>query len=202
MSRVRSQRNASIIEMRRSGRSYAFLARELSVSRDRVRQIVELARREEKRRGELVARYGNRPNISALPDDTPIDVLELCDGRTHGWAVRVGHLKWSEESPMRTLGDLRHATDAQLRKERNVGKRMVEELRRFCPRIDSQQELVDRASTRKVAGRALAHLGRAFAIIEELQRADIAALPSPAPALQDTRAELEKAIALVEELRR
>jgi hypothetical protein len=199
MSKTRSERNASIIELRKNGRSYAFLAREFNVSRHRVRQIVDLARREEKRRAELVATYGNRPNVSALPDDTPIEVLELCDGNIHGWAARVSHLKWSEKNPIRTLGDLRRTTDAQLRKEPNVGKKMVAELRRFCPRGETR-EMVDKVSMRTTAESALGHLKRAFGAIEELERTDIG-VPRTAWLLQDTRAEMEKAIALLEGMR-
>jgi hypothetical protein len=104
MGKAQGERNASIIELRKSGRSYAFLAREFNVSRDRVRQIVEVARREEKRRDELVGKCGARPNVSVLPHETSIEVLELCDGDIHGWAARISHLKRS-----RTNGSARSA---------------------------------------------------------------------------------------------
>jgi hypothetical protein len=63
-----------------------------------------------------------------MPDTTAIEVLALCNGRIHGWAGRIGRIE-----PIRTLGDLRRTTDAQLLKEPNVGKQMLAELRRFCP---------------------------------------------------------------------
>jgi hypothetical protein len=98
-----------------------------------VKQVLAQFRREERRRAELVERYGRRPDIAALPDDTPIDVLELCDGRIHGWAARLSHLKYSPENPMGTLGDLRRVSDGALLKEPNIGRKMLAELRRFCP---------------------------------------------------------------------
>jgi hypothetical protein len=198
MGKVQGERNASIIELRKSGRSYAFLAREFNVSRDRIRQIVDLARREEKRRGELVGKYGARPNVSVLQDETPIEVLELCDGDIHGWAARISHLKWSRTNPICTLGDLRRASDAQLRKELNVGTRMVAELRRFCPRDEVRQEAAGSASALTAAAGALGHLKRALGAIEALQQADIATLPRTASLLKDARAEIEKAVPLLE----
>jgi hypothetical protein len=51
--------------------------------------------------------------------------------------VRIGHLESplypSDMPAIQTLGDLRSTTDAQLLKEPNVGKKMITELRRFCP---------------------------------------------------------------------
>jgi hypothetical protein len=81
-----------------------------------------------------VGKYGSHPNITVLPDETPIEVLCLCEGRIHGWSVRVWHLEYTPTNePIRTLGDLRRATAAQLLKEPNVGRKMLAELRRFCP---------------------------------------------------------------------
>lgn len=52
-----------------------------------------------------------------------------------------------------------------------------------------------------MAGRALVHLRRAFGAIEEVQRTNTA-VPRTAWLLQDARAELEKGIAFLEEMRR
>jgi hypothetical protein len=180
--------------------TYAAIGRELGISRERVKQVLDRIRRAERRRGELVEKYAPCPDIAALPDDTPIDVLELCDGGMHGWAARISHLKHSHENPIRTLGDLRRTTDAQLRKEPNVGKKMVAELRRFCPREETR-ELVDSASVRTTMERAIGHLRRAFGAIEELQGVDLG-VARTASWLQDARAEMERAIALLEGMRR
>jgi hypothetical protein len=185
--------------------THAAIAGELGVSRERVKQILDRVRREERRRGELVGRYGAPPDIAALPDDTPIDVLELCDGDIHGWAARISHLKHSQQNPIGTLGDLRRTSDRLLLKEPNLGKKMLSELRRFCPSHGANEEARYVASTRETAGRALGSLRRALGAIEEVQRcetaADAAAAPRTRWLLADARAELGKVIALVERLR-
>jgi hypothetical protein len=130
-----SERNATIIRLYRSGTRPVDLARQFSISRGRVRQIVKRAAWEEKWRVGLAGKYGSHPKIAALPDDTSIEVLCLCAGDIHGWAVRVSHLEHTYNiAPIKTLGDLRTTTDAQLLNEPNVGKKTVAELRRFCPR--------------------------------------------------------------------
>jgi ERCC4-type nuclease len=55
-----------------------------------------------------------------------------------GWAARLSSLANAREFPIRTLGDLRNMTDAELRRTRNVGKKMAAELRRFCPTRDRE----------------------------------------------------------------
>jgi hypothetical protein len=130
-----SARNASIIRLYRDGARQADLALQFNISRDRVRQIIEQAKRSETRRAELERKYGSKPKITALPDATPIEVLWICDGRIQGWAARLEHLEYTQTiEPIRTLGDLRRVTDAELLREPNIGIKMVAELRRFCPR--------------------------------------------------------------------
>jgi hypothetical protein len=119
-----SERNATIIRLYRNGTRQADLARQFKISRDRVRQIIEQAKRSEIRRMELEAKYGSKPKIAALPDATPIEVLWLCDGRIHGWTARVVHLEYTQAiDPIRTLGDLRGATDTELLREPKIGKK-------------------------------------------------------------------------------
>jgi hypothetical protein len=130
-----NDRNATIIRLYRSGTRPVDIARQFDISRDRVHQIIEQAKRFDARRAELEARYGSHPNVAALQDATPIEVLCLCEGRIHGWRARVGRLECTQTiEPIRTLGDLRRATDAQLLREPHVGKKMLGELRRLCPR--------------------------------------------------------------------
>lgn len=133
MSKAEDARNASIIQLRRSGAACSVLAHQFGLTRKRVRQIVQRAERAEKRRAELLAAYGPRPDISALPNETPIGVLELCDKNVYGWTARITQLTLSQEYPIQTLGDLRRATDAQLLKQPNIGRTMLRALRRFCP---------------------------------------------------------------------
>jgi hypothetical protein len=88
-----SERDSTIIRLYQSGTRPVDLAREFNISRDRVRQIVEQAKRSDARRTALEAKYGSHPKIAALPDETPIEVLCLCDGAIQGWRVRIGHLE-------------------------------------------------------------------------------------------------------------
>jgi hypothetical protein len=192
------------MRLHKSGATYAGIGRELGISRERVKQVLDRLRRAERRREELVGRYGPRPDISALPDETPIDVLELCDGHIHGWGARISHLKHSNQNPIGTLGDLRHSGDRLLRKEPNVGKKMLSELRRFCPAEGAEEEARYAESTREAAGQALGSMRRVSSSIEELQRTKIgagAAGPRIRWLLEDARSELWKAIDLVERIR-
>jgi hypothetical protein len=131
-------------------------------------------------------------------------VLELCDGHIHGWGARISHLKHSNQNPIGTLGDLRHSGDRLLRKEPNVGKKMLSELRRFCPAEGAEEEARYAESTREAAGQALGSMRRVSSSIEELQRTKIgagAAGPRIRWLLEDARSELWKAIDLVERIR-
>jgi len=54
-----------------------------------------------------------------------------------GWGLRVMRFEFPDIiEPIRTLGDLRRVTDAELLKERNIGIKILAELRRFCPHRD------------------------------------------------------------------
>ena len=133
MSKAPNERTRSIMRMRQAGKRQADIARQLGMSPEHVREIVKREERRERRRLELVERYGANPDIARLDDSTSIEVLELCDGDVHGWTARVSHLAYVEEYPLKTLGDLRRISDAQLLKLAGVGRRMVAELRRHCP---------------------------------------------------------------------
>ena len=203
MGKPQRAREVAVVQLHRSGMTHTAIAKELGVSRERVKQIVDRVRREERRRTELVERYGARPDIAALSDDTAIDVLELCDGEIHGWAARISHLRYSEQNPIGTLGHLRRTSDRLLLKEPNVGKKMLSELRRFCPSQEAEEEARYVASTRAAAGQALGLMRRVLGDIEALQRVEVAAAAGRRTRglLEDARAELGKAIALVERIR-
>jgi hypothetical protein len=108
------------------------IGRSSLVSLDRVRQIIDQAKRPDIQRAELESKYGTHPHIIALPDETSIEVLCLCDD-IRGWTARVWKLGRLISNRYGTLGDLRRTTDAQLLREPNVGKKMLAELRRLCP---------------------------------------------------------------------
>jgi hypothetical protein len=93
-----------------------------------VRDIIKRDERRKQHLAELEAKYGKRPKVATLPDDTPLEVLALCDGKIQGWATRLWHLANDTflHAPIATLGELRRASDAQLLKGGNVGKKLVE----------------------------------------------------------------------------
>lgn len=128
-----SERNVEILRLYDSGQGPTAIARQFGMKRDRVRQIIGLAKHRDKWRAKLVERFGEEPDISALPDDTPIEALALCRGNIYGWESRLRSLTCVPPTPIKTLGHLRRATDAQLRKDSFVGKGFLRELRRFCP---------------------------------------------------------------------
>jgi hypothetical protein len=171
--RPQPERNLEIIRRHKSGEGPTAIARQLGMKRDRVRQIIGLAKHREKHRAELVERYGESPDIAALPDETPIDVLALCPGDLHGWEVKVRNLAWLPPTPVRTLGALRKATDAKLRRDSFVGKKFLAELRRFCPGSDPAAMLKGRRD-------AAADARAAFRMIREVveQHAPPGSVPS------------------------
>jgi hypothetical protein len=150
-----SERNAEIIRRSKVGEGPAAIARQMGMKRDRVRQIITLAKHREKYRAELVERYGENPEIAVLPDDTPIEVLTLCRGNIRGWETRVRHLAFMPPTTVKTLGDLRQASDTQLRKGSFVGNGLLRELRRFCPANDATVTLKSYRDTRADARAAL-----------------------------------------------
>jgi hypothetical protein len=137
MKNSQSERNATIIQQNRSGKPHRQIANDFKISPDRVRQIITTAEQQEKRRAELENKYGHQPNIAALPDSTPIEVLLLCDAHIQGWAARLAYLEHapypSAPTDIKTLGDLRSTPDVELLREPKIGRKMLTELRRFCP---------------------------------------------------------------------
>jgi DNA-directed RNA polymerase alpha subunit len=97
-----------------------------------VTQIVAANDALDRLRAVLEKKYGVRPNIRQLADQTPIEVLILCDADMHGWAVRVKSLRRAT-TPIKTIGNVRRMTDEELLRIPGVGKRMLAELRSFCP---------------------------------------------------------------------
>lgn len=150
-----SERNADIIRRAKAGEGPTAIARQLGMKRDRVRQIITLAKHREEYQVELVERYGEKPDIASLSDDTPIEVLTLCPGNIQAWETRVKNLAFVPPTPVKTLGELRKASDTQLRKESCVGKGLLRELRRFCPANDATVMLRGYRDTRADARAAL-----------------------------------------------
>jgi hypothetical protein len=132
MSPDQRERNSSILQLFKSGKSQADIGRQFGITPGRVRQIIVMADRMEQRRAELVKKYGTQPIVHTLPDSTPFDVLVLCNANIHGWSVRVANLAHTSLK-IKTLGDLRRTADEQLLREPSIGEKMVTQLRLFCP---------------------------------------------------------------------
>src|SRR4030095_5051618 len=129
----KGERNASIIRLLRGGGRATDIANQFNVSPGRVTQIVAANPKLDRLRAVLQKKYGARPNVGLLADHTPIEVLILCDASMHGWAVRITSLR-QRASPIRTIGDLRRMSDAELLRIPGIGTRILRELRTFCPR--------------------------------------------------------------------
>jgi hypothetical protein len=134
MNNSQKNRNAAIILQHQSGKPLRHIARDFGISPGRVQQIVKNADRDARRRSELERKYGFCPEIAALPDSTPLEVLLLCNAKIQGWSARIQNLqqpRYASGLPsLRTLGDPRSAAEIQLLKEPNVGRKSLTELRR------------------------------------------------------------------------
>ena len=133
MPRQKGERNSAIVRLLRSGGSPSDIASQFNVSPGRVAQIVVANDALDRLRAALQKKYGARPNIRQLSDQTPIEVLMLCDADMHGWAVRVKALRQAA-TPIKTIGNLRRMTDEELLRIPGVGSRMLQQLRSCCPR--------------------------------------------------------------------
>lgn len=132
MGRARRERNRSILRLRKLGVRPSTLAAQHSVTCGRITQIVAAGGAIEKRRAALETKYGAQPDVTRLGDDTPFDVLMLFNSATHGWAARIRSL-CRGRTPMKTLGDLRHMSDAGLLSRPGIGAGLFAELRALCP---------------------------------------------------------------------
>jgi DNA-binding CsgD family transcriptional regulator len=106
----KEERNAEIKRLYNRGVGVSEIGRRFGVSPSRVRQIITSDEFRANHRAALVAKYGKYPNIARLPDDTPLEAVTLCNSKVQAWETRVMRLA-SAEPPIRTLGDLRQASD-------------------------------------------------------------------------------------------
>jgi hypothetical protein len=139
MPRQKGERNARIIRLVRGGGRASDIANQFNVSLGRVKQIVAANAALDRLRAVLQEKYGARPNVRLLADNAPIEVLILCDASMHGWAVRITSLRQAA-TPIRTIGNLRRMSDAELLRIPGIGKRILHELRSFCPRTPSEEK--------------------------------------------------------------
>ncbi len=79
MPKRKQHRNHEIIRLHAHGASLASLASQFDLSEGRIRSIIEVDGPVELLKDELRAAYGDHPNLNALPDETPIDILLLHD---------------------------------------------------------------------------------------------------------------------------
>src|SRR5262249_15314941 len=122
MSASNHGRDAAIKQLHECDTTISEIARRFGVMRGRVQQIVTREEFRASHRTTMIARYGTNPNLSRLPDDTPLEVMTLCDGKVQAWATRLMHLPFANPS-IKTLGDLRRASNTQLLAVDGVGKK-------------------------------------------------------------------------------
>jgi hypothetical protein len=144
MARARPERNRAILRLRRQGMKSTRIAAQNNITCSRVSQIVAAHRALDERRTALEAEYGRFPDVASLSDDTPIDVLMLCNTTAHGWVSRIRSL-CKGSPPMVTLGDLRHLPDAQLLSRPGVGAGLFARLRALCPPASRRTDARKRA---------------------------------------------------------
>jgi hypothetical protein len=126
-------RNREIVRLLARGATVTEIASRYAITERRVRQIVKFLSPEARRR-RFERRYGKAPDIRALPDRTPIEVLTLHQPKITGWSTRIERLR-SLPQPISTLGQLRRTPNAILLGIPKIGERFVEVLRWFCPEI-------------------------------------------------------------------
>jgi hypothetical protein len=130
------ERNRSILQLHEQGVRSAKIALQHKVTPGRISQILSATRAVEKRRAVLERKYGRNPDIARLSDAAPFDVLMLCNSASHGWVGRIRSLCRGQEA-LKTLGDLRRLTDAELLAKPGLGARLFAQLRAICPYVRS-----------------------------------------------------------------
>ena len=126
-------RNHQIISLHERGAPLASLAKQFGISEGRTRQIIEVHGPLESLKDELRATYGDRPDLYALADETPIDVLLLHDTDDFSWESLLRRWR-SFEIPIHTLGDLRRTPKRRLRALPRIGPHTFETLNALCAR--------------------------------------------------------------------
>jgi hypothetical protein len=126
------ERNRSILQLYEQGVRSSKIAAQHKVTPGRISQIISATRAVEERQAVLKRKYGRNPDIARLSDATPFDVLMLCNSASHGWVARIRSLCRGPEA-LKTLGDLRRLTDAELLSKPGIGARLFAELRTICP---------------------------------------------------------------------
>jgi hypothetical protein len=131
MKNRKHHRNHQIIRLREQGASLASLADQFGISKGRIGFILALDGPLESLKNELRAIYGNDPNLDALPDETPIDILLLHDTNDVSSRGLLRRLR-SYDSPIRDLGDLRRTSKKRLLAVPGIGPRTVAALKKLC----------------------------------------------------------------------
>ncbi|MET0651395.1 MAG: hypothetical protein ABWY63_02670 [Hyphomicrobiaceae bacterium] len=131
MPKRKQHRNYEIIRLHAHGASLASLASQFDLSEGRIRTIIEVDGPVELLKNELRAAYGDHPNLNALPDETPIDILLLHDTDDVSSRGLLNRLK-SYEPQIRDLGDLRRMSKRRLLAVPRIGPRTLAALRDLC----------------------------------------------------------------------
>jgi hypothetical protein len=131
MTKRKQDRNSQIIRLHEQGASLTSLASEFGLSEGRIRSIIDVDGPVESLKNELRSAYGNQPDLYALPDETPIDILLLHDTEEVSSRGLLNRLK-SYDPQMRVLGDLRRMSKRSLLAVPRVGPRTLAAIRDLC----------------------------------------------------------------------
>ena len=131
MPKRKQHRNYEIIRLHSHGASLASLASQFDLSEGRIRSIIEVDGPVELLKDELRAAYGDHPNLNALPDETPIDILLLHDTDDVSPRGLLNRLR-SYDPEIRDLGDLRRMSKRRLLAVPRIGPRTAAALRDLC----------------------------------------------------------------------
>jgi hypothetical protein len=150
MAQTTRERNRAILGLHREGIRSSKIAAQHKVTPGRISQILAATRVVEKRRAVLERKYGRNPDIARLIDATPFDVLMLCNPTMDGWVGRIRSLCRGQEA-LKTLGDFRRLTDAELLSKPGIGARLFAQLRAICPSVYSAETARSQHRRRQVS---------------------------------------------------
>ena len=128
MAKRKHHRNHQIVHLHGQGASLASLANQFGISEGRIRSIIELDNPIESLKNGLRAAYGSHPNLHALPDETPIDILLLHDSNEFSLRGLLKRLR-SYDPPIRDLGDLRRTPKRRLLAVPRIGPQTLAALK-------------------------------------------------------------------------
>ncbi|RWN95783.1 MAG: hypothetical protein EOS05_13510 [Mesorhizobium sp.] len=116
------QRGQDVLKRRNSGEKLIDIARDMGLSRGRVDRILKRA---ESTPMSPIEAYELREKIvrTAVPDDTPLATMPFSQPTRN--VLR-------DQPRLKTVGDIRRLSDAELHRLRNIGRTICGEIRSLC----------------------------------------------------------------------